>query len=99
MRSAKRSFESIGRNFRQRSPMRCDHRNNGLEKQTSRTVLDDSGSLAITAWTCSKCGQVIEEIYILAQDGTTQTGSARFAVAPPHSNGRAMQFAHTGPGN
>jgi hypothetical protein len=95
MRSAKRSLESIGRNFLQRGSVACDHRNNGLLKQTSRTVLDDSGSLAITAWTCSKCGGVIEEIYILAQDGTTQTGSARFAVAPLHSKGRAVQFAHT----
>ncbi len=99
MRSAKRSFETIGRNFRQRSPMTCDHRNNGLGKQTSRTVLDDSGSLAITAWTCSKCGEVIEEVYILARDGTTRTGPARFAVAPPHSNRQAVRFAQTGLGN
>lgn len=95
MRSAKRSLASIGRSFQQRGPMTCDHRNNGLlQQRTSRTVLDDSGSLAITAWTCSKCGGVIEKIYILAQDGTTQAGSARFAVAPLHSKGRAVQFAH-----
>jgi hypothetical protein len=93
MRSAKRSLESIGRNFQQRSPVTCDHRNNGLLNETSRTVLDDSGSLAITAWTCAKCGGVIEEIYILAQDGKTRTGPARFAVAPPHANGRAVPFA------
>jgi hypothetical protein len=97
MRSAKRSLESIGRNFWQRGPMTCDHRTNGLLNQTSRTVLDDSGSLAITAWTCSKCGGVFEEIRILTQDGKTQTRPIRFAVAPPQTNGQTGQFAHHAP--
>jgi hypothetical protein len=97
MRSAKRSLESIGRNFWQRGPMTCDHRTNGLLNQTSRTVLDDSGSLAITAWTCSKCGGVLEEIRILTQDGRAQTRPIRFAVAPPHTKRQTGQFAHHAP--
>jgi len=47
---------------------------------TSRTVLDDSGSLAITAWTCSRCGGVIEEIRVL-KDGKAQPRPVRYAVA------------------
>ena len=42
-------------------------------------VLDDSGSLAITAWTCSRCNGVIEEIRILAKDGKTQSPPVRYA--------------------
>jgi hypothetical protein len=61
--------------------------------ETGRTVLDDSGSLAITAWTCSRCGGVVEEIRILAQNGKAQPSPVRYAVASPHSN-RPAQFAH-----
>jgi hypothetical protein len=49
---------------------------------TSRTVVDDNGSLAITAWSCSKCGGVIEEIRLLAQDGTARPRPIRYAVVP-----------------
>jgi len=96
MRSTKRSFEASGRNFQERSPVPCDHRNNGFLNQTSRTVLNDSGSLAITAWTCLKCGGVVEEIRILTQDGKARTRPIRFAVASPHGNGQAARFVqHT----
>ena len=96
MSSAKRSLESIGPNSHQRGPMPCDHRNNELLNQTSRTVVDDSGSLAITAWTCLKCGGVVEEIRILTQDGKARTRPIRFAVAPPHGNGQVARFVqHT----
>lgn len=97
MRSTKRSLEAIGRNFQERSSAPCDHRNNGLLNQTSRTVLDDSGSLAITAWTCLKCGGVVEEIRILTQDGKARTRPIRFAVAPPHGNGQAARFVQHAP--
>lgn len=98
MRSAKRllEFTSNGRTFRKKDPTTCDHRNRGLLKQTSRTVLDDSGFLAITAWTCSKCGGIIEEVYILARDGKTRARPARFAVSPSPSNRWAGQIAHSG---
>jgi hypothetical protein len=53
--------------------------------EPSRTVLDDSGSLAITAWTCARCGGVIEEIRIVAQDRKARPRPIRYAVTSPHS--------------
>ncbi len=46
-----------------------------------RTVVDDSGSLAITAWTCAACGNLIEELHLLSRDGKTQPYPIRRAVA------------------
>ncbi len=46
-----------------------------------RTVVDDSRSLAITAWTCAACGDVIEVLHLLSRDGKTQPYPIRRAVA------------------
>ncbi len=46
-----------------------------------RTVVDDSGSLVITAWTCAACGDVIEALHLLSRDGTAQPYPIRRAVA------------------
>jgi hypothetical protein len=46
-----------------------------------RTVVDDSGSLAITAWTCAVCGDVIEELHLLSRDGKTEPYPIRRAVS------------------
>ena len=59
----------------------CQYCRGIVTGETGRTVLDDSGSLAITAWTCSRCGGVIEQIRILAQDEKAQPRSIRYAVA------------------
>jgi hypothetical protein len=77
----------------------CQYCHGMVSGETSRTVLDDSGFLAITAWTCSRCGGVIEEIRILAQDGKAQPRPVRYAVASPHSSGQSAQFAHRALGN
>lgn len=61
---------------------------------TGRTVLDDSRTLAITAWTCARCGGVIEVIRIMAQNGKVRPRPIRYAVAPPHSTGRSEPVAH-----
>ena len=55
-----------------------------------RTVVDDSGSLAITAWTCAACGNLIEELHLLSRDGKTQPYPIRRAVA---SQAEARRFA------
>lgn len=68
MKAVNYSFESIVQRFPRIGSMTCDHKAHGVMSGTSRTVLDDSGSLAITAWICSKCGRVVEEIRILTQD-------------------------------
>lgn len=60
---------------------------------TSRTVRNDSGSLAITAWTCARCGGVIEEIRILMQNERVRSRPIRYAVAPPQSIGRLAPVA------
>jgi len=51
---------------------------------TSRTVLDDHGSLVITAWTCGKCGSVNEQIGILSESGQVIPRPNRYVVAPQH---------------
>ena len=55
-----------------------------------RTVVDDSGSLAITAWTCAACGDVIEALHLLSRDGKTQPYPIRRAVA---SQAETRRFA------
>ena len=47
-----------------------------------RTVVDDSGSLAITAWTCAACGDRIEDLHLLSRDGTARPYPIRHAVVP-----------------
>ena len=46
-----------------------------------RTVVDDSGSLAITVWTCAACGHLIEELHLLSRDGTARPYPIRHVVA------------------
>ncbi len=60
----------------------------------SRTVIDDSGSLAITAWTCADCGELIEELRILSRDGTVPRPSSRYVVAPQAPTSRGRLQAH-----
>ena len=49
--------------------------------KASRTVLDDNGSLAITAWTCGECHSVNQEISILSEGGQVITTN-RYVVGP-----------------
>jgi len=59
-----------------------------------RTVVDDSGSLAITAWTCAACGDVIEELHLLSRDGKTQPYPIRHAVASQAETRRLAALPH-----
>lgn len=61
----------------------CPHRRGAVAKGRSRTVTDDSGTLAITAWTCADCGELIEEIHILSRDGKAESRPARYSLVPP----------------
>ena len=88
MRSETKQTNSVTLNFLQRkNRIACRHCYDTATGGTSRTVLDDSGTLAITAWTCARCGGVIEEIRIMVQDGKAQPRPIRYAVAR-HSTGR-----------
>ena len=94
MRSETKQTNSVTLNFLQRkNRIACRHCHDAVMGGTSRTVLDDSGTLAITAWTCARCGGVIEEIRIMVQDGKVQPRPIRYAVAPPRSTGRSATVA------
>jgi len=74
--------------------MRCESCHGIMMNGSSRTVLDDTGSLAITAWRCSSCDGVIEEIQILSRYGKAQPRSIRYAVQPHRSTRRLARFPH-----
>ena len=94
MRSKTKQMNSVTFDFLQRkNQIACLHCYDTVIGGTGRTVLDDSGTLAITAWTCAKCGGVIEEIRIMVQDGKAQSRPIRYAVAAPHSIGRPALVA------
>jgi len=95
MRSETKQINSVALEFLQRkNRIACRHYCNTVVGGKGRTVLDDSGTLAITAWTCARCGGVIEEIRIMVQDGKAQPRPIRYAVAAPHSTGRPVPVAH-----
>lgn len=71
----------------------CRHCYDTAMAGRGRTVLDDSGTLAITAWTCTRCGGVIEEVRIMVQGGKAQPCPIRYAVTPPHATGRPALVA------
>lgn len=84
MRSETKQFNRVALDPLQlKRQVACRYCRDTFMGRTSRTVLDDNGSLAITAWTCARCGGVIEEIRILLQDGKTRPRPIRYAVAPP----------------
>ena len=58
----------------------CNYCHKSVIPGASRTVLDDNGSLAITAWTCRKCGSVNEEIGMLAKNGQLIPRPNRYVV-------------------
>jgi hypothetical protein len=94
MRSQTKPFNSVAVDFLPRKKQTaCRHCHNTVIGGTGRTVLDDSGTLAITAWTCARCGRVIEEIRIMVQNGKAQPRPIRYAVAPPHLAGRPRPVA------
>jgi hypothetical protein len=62
--------------------VRCDRCHRVMRKRSGRTVLDESGSLAITAWRCLSCQSVTEELFVLSRDRRVQPRRIRYAVAP-----------------
>lgn len=95
MRSDTKPLNSVSLDVLQRkNQFACLHCYDAVMGGRSRTVLDDSGTVAITAWTCATCGGVIEEVRIMVQDGKAQPHPIRHAVAPPHSVGRLRPVPH-----
>lgn len=81
MKSDKQSAEPVARVSGQSGTLRCDHRKGRVFNKTYRTVIDDSGSLAITAWTCAMCDDLVEEIRLLSRNGISQLHPIRYTVA------------------
>jgi hypothetical protein len=85
------SRTTVGSRKHHRNPERsllCLHQDGRPLSGRSRTVLDESGSLAITAWTCATCGELIEEIRILSHDGKPDLHPIRYTVTPQPRLGR-----------
>ncbi len=94
MRSQTIPFNSVALDFMQRKKQTaCRHCHDTVIGGTGRTVLDDSRTLAITAWTCAKCGGVIEEVRIMVQGRKAQPRPIRYAVAPLRTTGRPAPVA------
>ena len=72
----------------EKNQIACRHWYDKVMGGWGRTVLDDSGTLAITAWICAKCGGDIEEVRIMMHGRKAQPRPIRYAVAPLHSTGR-----------
>ncbi len=88
MRTVKQAYRITAPKAESMSRAWCEHRHGSLVKRSMRTVVDDNGSLAITAWTCVVCRNVIEEIHFLSHDGTAQRRPIRYTVALPATTGR-----------
>jgi hypothetical protein len=85
------SRTTVGSRKQHRRPERsllCLHQDGRPLNGRSRTVLDESGSLAITAWTCATCGDLIEEIRIVSTDGKPDLHPIRYTVTPQSRLGR-----------
>lgn len=82
MATTSRTVRSNQRGPKREPSQTCGHQGGRQLHGRSRTVLDDSGSLAITAWTCAACGGLIEEIRILSHDGKADHRRFQYAVRP-----------------
>lgn len=76
--------------------MRCECCHGIMMNGSSRTVLDDSGTLAITAWGCSSCDGVMEEIQILSRHEKAKPPSIRYTDHNAQPNG--LRFPRDGSG-
>lgn len=70
--------------------MQCEQCHGIMMGGSSRMILDDSGSLAVTAWRCSSCDGVIEEIQIRSRYGTAKPRRARYIVKPQQRSTRRL---------
>jgi len=94
MRSDTKPLNSVALDLVQRkNQIACPHCYDAVMGGRSRTVLDDSGTVAITAWTCAMCGGVIEEARIMMQGRKSHPRTIRYAETPLRSIGRPAPVA------
>lgn len=72
------------------------HTHEGVLEERSRTVIDDSGSLAITAWTCAACGALVEELLLLSRERTAARPTMRYRIVPQRVVMKGAQSMSTG---
>lgn len=93
MQKSKPAQVPVSYRRRQNRARGCKHqREHSLDGMT-RTVIDDSGSLAITAWTCADCEELIEEIYILSRYGRERRSLSQDRYR--HDRDRHLKELHT----
>ena len=86
MRSDTKPLNSVALDLVQRkNQIACQHYYDAVIGGRRRTVLDDSGTVAITAWTCAMCGGVIEEVRIMMQGRKSHPRPIRYVETPLHS--------------
>lgn len=78
--------------YDRRAAKPCGHLRRTFLSGASRTVMDESGSLAITAWTCADCGGLIEEVHILSGGGMSGHRPIRQAVARQQVANRPSRY-------
>jgi DNA-directed RNA polymerase subunit RPC12/RpoP len=61
--------------------MRCEHCSRMIVTKKSRTMMNDYGSLAVTAWRCARCGGITEEVRVLEPAAGGEAYRSRYAVA------------------
>lgn len=94
MKSDMKPLNSVALDWLQRkNQIACPHCYDAAMGGRKRAVLDDSGTLAITAWTCAKCGGVIEEVRMMMQGRKSHPRPIRCAETPRHSIGRQAPVA------
>ena len=87
MVTPKRGFETAISHTHTAAHLQCRHRSVAPAPGSIRIAMDASGSLAIRAWTCPACGDLIEEIQLLSRRRLVQRQSIRFHLDPIREDG------------
>lgn len=60
--------------------MRCSRCPGVMARDRSYELLDDSGQFRFSAWRCTRCGSMIEEILTRIKGGRGRSRRLRYAV-------------------
>lgn len=96
MTTAKRVFETAVLHNHTTVRSQCRHRLVAPVGDSIRIATDASGSLAIRAWTCQACGDLIEEIRLLSRKGRVQRQPIRYHLDSIHARDQGSVRSATG---
>ncbi len=80
MRTGAALLERINRSWPSQATV-CRHHPPAVLQGKRPTVVDDSGSLSITVWACTDCGELIEEVRILRRTAELSGGPSGMRAA------------------